>query len=136
MVEFVAVAGGERGRTGQKSEVRRVGYRMLRGFRQVGCPPASDKRKNVARVQVAACKQKHQGNISKKDGTKLKDGEPGVLHGAITKLLKEDEGHTIHDTLNPDPGCNYPRVGPEYHGTSLEAWNDTNSLLFTFLFIY
>ena len=39
--------------------------------------------------------------------------EPGVLHGAMSYLMQDDEGHTL-ETHSISAGLDYPSVGPEH----------------------
>lgn len=43
----------------------------------------------------------------------LTRGHPGVLHGALTYLLQDDEGQ-VSDTSSISAGLDYPGVGPEH----------------------
>ena len=46
-------------------------------------------------------------------GATLARGRPGVLHGAETYLLQDEEGQ-IADTWSVSAGLDYPAVGPEH----------------------
>ena len=41
------------------------------------------------------------------------EGSPGVLHGAYTYVIQDDEGQTI-ETYSVSAGLDYPSVGPEH----------------------
>jgi tryptophan synthase beta subunit len=43
----------------------------------------------------------------------LTQGEPGILHGALTYLLQDDDGQ-VADTHSISAGLDYPGVGPEH----------------------
>ena len=40
-------------------------------------------------------------------------GKPGVLHGALSYLLQDDDGQVV-DTHSISAGLDYPGVGPEH----------------------
>ena len=46
-------------------------------------------------------------------GASLAKGEPGVLHGAKSYLLQDNDGQ-IMSTYSIAPGLDYPGVGPEH----------------------
>ena len=46
-------------------------------------------------------------------GASLVAGEPGVLHGARTYLLQDDEGQ-VQEAHSVSAGLDYPGVGPEH----------------------
>jgi len=46
-------------------------------------------------------------------GATLLRGRPGILHGAETYLLQDEEGQ-IADTWSVSAGLDYPAVGPEH----------------------
>ena len=43
----------------------------------------------------------------------LTQGEPGILHGALSYLLQDDDGQ-VADTHSISAGLDYPGVGPEH----------------------
>ena len=43
----------------------------------------------------------------------LNDGEPGVLHGALSYLMQDDKGQ-VKETKSVSAGLDYPGVGPEH----------------------
>ena len=55
----------------------------------------------------------------------LAHGQPGVLHGAITVLLYDDDGQ-IQETHSVSAGLDYPGVGPEH-----SFWKDSNRVQYT-----
>ena len=46
-------------------------------------------------------------------GASLVAGTPGVLHGALTYLLQDDEGQ-VREAHSVSAGLDYPGVGPEH----------------------
>jgi tryptophan synthase beta chain len=46
-------------------------------------------------------------------GATLSRGSPGILHGAATFLLQDEEGQ-VRDTWSVSAGLDYPAVGPEH----------------------
>lgn len=46
-------------------------------------------------------------------GASLSAGSPGVLHGAMTYLLQDDEGQVL-EAHSISAGLDYPGVGPEH----------------------
>ena len=57
-----------------------------------------------------------------KHGASLGAGTPGVLHGAVTYLLQDDDGQVL-EAHSLSAGLDYPGVGPEH------AWfKDAGSL--------
>ncbi len=54
-----------------------------------------------------------EGIESGKHAAKLSVGSPGVLHGARSYLLQDDEGQTIA-SYSISAGLDYPSVGPEH----------------------
>jgi len=53
------------------------------------------------------------GLDSGKHGASLVAGTPGVLHGALTYLLQDDEGQVL-EAHSVSAGLDYPGVGPEH----------------------
>ena len=43
----------------------------------------------------------------------LTQGEPGVLHGAMSYLLQDEDGQIV-ETHSISAGLDYPGVGPEH----------------------
>jgi tryptophan synthase beta chain len=48
-----------------------------------------------------------------KHGASLGEGSPGVLHGAVTYLLQDDDGQVL-EAHSLSAGLDYPGVGPEH----------------------
>jgi len=53
------------------------------------------------------------GIASGEHGATLSEGTPGVLHGARSYLLQDDDGQTI-EAYSISAGLDYPGVGPEH----------------------
>ncbi len=53
------------------------------------------------------------GIASGKHAATLSAGRPGVLHGALSYLLQDDDGQVI-ETHSISAGLDYPGVGPEH----------------------
>jgi tryptophan synthase beta chain len=54
-----------------------------------------------------------QGLASRKHGATLQGGRPGILHGAETYVLQDQDGQ-ISDSWSVSAGLDYPAVGPEH----------------------
>ena len=54
-----------------------------------------------------------EGIDSGRHGASLGHGRPGVLHGALTYLLQDDEGQIL-EAHSASAGLDYPGVGPEH----------------------
>ena len=65
---------------------------------------------NVALIGVEAA---GSGLMSGKHAAPLNDGEPGILHGAKSYLMQDQNGQVI-DTHSISAGLDYPGVGPEH----------------------
>lgn len=55
----------------------------------------------------------------------LSKGKPGVLHGALSYVLQDDDGQTA-DVHSISAGLDYPGVGPEH-----SYWRDTGRVRYT-----
>jgi tryptophan synthase beta chain len=64
-------------------------------------------------VRLIGVEAAGKGLDSDKHGATLIRGTPGILHGAETFLLQDDEGQ-IADTWSISAGLDYPAVGPEH----------------------
>ena len=53
------------------------------------------------------------GLMSGKHAAPLNDGEPGILHGAKSYLMQDENGQVV-DTHSISAGLDYPGVGPEH----------------------
>ena len=65
------------------------------------------------------------GNQKGKNAATLVNGEPGVLHGAMSYLLQDNYGQII-ETESISAGLDYPGVGPEH--SFLKSTNKPKSL--------
>ena len=54
-----------------------------------------------------------RGSILGEHCASLTQGEPGILHGALSYLLQDDDGQ-VADTHSISAGLDYPGVGPEH----------------------
>ncbi|MEW6527861.1 MAG: tryptophan synthase subunit beta [Spirochaetota bacterium] len=52
-------------------------------------------------------------------------GKPGILHGALSYLLQDDDGQVM-DVHSISAGLDYPAVGPEH-----SFWKDSNKVTYT-----
>jgi len=66
--------------------------------------------KNVRLIGVEAA---GKGLAGEEHGATLLRGRPGILHGAETYILQDDDGQ-IADTWSVSAGLDYPAVGPEH----------------------
>jgi tryptophan synthase beta chain len=64
-------------------------------------------------VRLIGVEAAGRGLVGKEHGATLLRGRPGILHGAETYLLQDDEGQ-IADTRSVSAGLDYPAVGPEH----------------------
>ena len=64
-------------------------------------------------VRLIGVEAAGHGLDSEEHGATLLRGTPGILHGAETYVLQNDEGQ-IADTWSVSAGLDYPAVGPEH----------------------
>ena len=64
-------------------------------------------------VALVGCEAGGDGVETGRHAAPLTAGEPGVLHGARSYLMQDDEGQTL-DTTSISAGLDYPGVGPEH----------------------
>ena len=64
-------------------------------------------------VKLIGVEAAGKGLHGSEHGASLAKGEPGVLHGAKSYLLQDDNGQ-IMSTYSIAPGLDYPGVGPEH----------------------
>jgi len=64
-------------------------------------------------VQLIGVEAAGRGLDGQEHGATLLRGRPGILHGAETLLLQDDDGQ-ISDTWSVSAGLDYPGVGPEH----------------------
>ncbi|MCU1621809.1 MAG: tryptophan synthase, beta subunit [Frankiales bacterium] len=66
-----------------------------------------------AEVQLIGCEAGGDGIETGRHAAPLTIGSPGVLHGARSYLMQDDDGQTL-DTHSISAGLDYPGVGPEH----------------------
>jgi tryptophan synthase beta chain len=66
-----------------------------------------------ASVRMVGCEAGGSGVGTGKHSATLVGGSPGVLHGARSYLLQDDQGQTL-ETHSISAGLDYPGVGPEH----------------------
>jgi tryptophan synthase beta chain len=66
-----------------------------------------------AEVALVGVEAGGEGLESGRHGATLSAGRPGILHGARSLLLQDDDGQ-IHETHSISAGLDYPGVGPEH----------------------
>ena len=64
-------------------------------------------------VRLIGVEAEGQGLASGRHSASLSAGSPGVLHGAHSYLLQDDDGQ-IAETHSVAPGLDYPGVSPEH----------------------
>ncbi|MDX6214450.1 MAG: tryptophan synthase beta chain [Frankiales bacterium] len=64
-------------------------------------------------VQLIGCEAGGDGIETGRHAAPLTVGSPGVLHGARSYLMQDDDGQTL-DTHSISAGLDYPGVGPEH----------------------
>ena len=64
-------------------------------------------------VELIGVEAAGSGLKSGKHAAPLNDGEPGILHGAKSYLMQDENGQVI-DTHSVSAGLDYPGVGPEH----------------------
>jgi tryptophan synthase beta chain len=64
-------------------------------------------------VQLIGCEAGGDGIETGRHAAPLTIGSPGVLHGARSYLMQDDDGQTL-DTHSISAGLDYPGVGPEH----------------------
>ena len=64
-------------------------------------------------VQLVGCEAGGDGVETGRHAAPLTVGTPGVLHGARSYLMQDDDGQTL-DTHSISAGLDYPGVGPEH----------------------
>ena len=66
-----------------------------------------------AGVQLIGVEAAGKGLNGREHGATLLRGRPGILHGAETLLLQDEDGQ-VDDTWSISAGLDYPAVGPEH----------------------
>lgn len=64
-------------------------------------------------VQILGCEAGGSGIASGKHSATIGAGSPGVLHGARSFVMQDEDGQTI-DSHSVSAGLDYPSVGPEH----------------------
>jgi tryptophan synthase beta chain len=64
-------------------------------------------------VALVGCEAGGEGVETGRHAAPLTAGTPGVLHGARSYLMQDDDGQTL-DTTSISAGLDYPGVGPEH----------------------
>ena len=64
-------------------------------------------------VRLIGVEPAGKGIDGKEHGATLLRGRPGILHGAETYVLQDDEGQ-INETWSVSAGLDYPAVGPQH----------------------
>ena len=64
-------------------------------------------------VQLIGVEAAGKGLTGREHGATLLRGRPGILHGAETLLLQDEDGQ-VDDTWSISAGLDYPAVGPEH----------------------
>jgi len=64
-------------------------------------------------VRLVGVEAAGRGLTSGNHGASITGGEPGVLHGALSMLIQDDEGQ-VRATHSVSAGLDYPGVGPEH----------------------
>ncbi|NNC91158.1 MAG: tryptophan synthase subunit beta [Acidimicrobiia bacterium] len=64
-------------------------------------------------IELVGVEAAGEGIASGKHGASLGHGTPGVLHGARTYMLQDDQGQ-VHEAHSISAGLDYPGVGPEH----------------------
>lgn len=64
-------------------------------------------------VQLIGVEPEGKGKNTQEHGLTLQKGIPGVLHGAYTNVLQDDDGQVI-ESYSVSAGLDYPGVGPEH----------------------
>ena len=66
-----------------------------------------------ATVRLVGVEAAGEGLDTPRHGATLERGRPGVLHGALTMLLQDDDGQ-VTPSHSVSAGLDYPAVGPEH----------------------
>ena len=64
-------------------------------------------------VELVGIEAAGEGIATGRHGASLGHGSPGVLHGARTYMLQDDQGQ-VHEAHSISAGLDYPGVGPEH----------------------
>ncbi len=64
-------------------------------------------------VRLVGVEPGGEGIATGRHGATVGQGEPGILHGAYTKVLQDENGQ-IRESYSVSAGLDYPAVGPEH----------------------
>ena len=68
---------------------------------------------NINQTRLIGVEAGGKGVETGEHAAPLNDGEPGVLHGALSYLMQDDKGQ-VKETKSVSAGLDYPGVGPEH----------------------
>ena len=68
--------------------------------------------KDAGKIELVGVEAAGEG-LDKRHAASLTLGKPGVLHGALTKLLQNEDGQ-VQEAHSISAGLDYPGVGPEH----------------------
>jgi tryptophan synthase beta chain len=80
---------------------------------------------NDTTVKLIGVEAGGRGSALGQHAATLSQGKPGVLHGALSYVLQNDDGQTA-DVHSVSAGLDYPGVGPEH-----SYWKDTKRVDYT-----
>src|SRR5882672_5234970 len=80
---------------------------------------------NDAAVKLIGVEAGGRGSALGQHAATLSQGKPGVLHGALSYVLQNDDGQTA-DVHSVSAGLDYPGVGPEH-----SYWKDNKRVTYT-----
>jgi tryptophan synthase beta chain len=69
--------------------------------------------RNDAAVRLIGVEAGGKGLETGLHSASISGGEPGILHGAFSYLLQDENGQ-VHETHSVSAGLDYPAVGPEH----------------------
>jgi tryptophan synthase beta chain len=78
-----------------------------------------------ATVKLIGVEAGGRGSALGQHAATLSQGKPGVLHGALSYVLQDDDGQTA-DVHSVSAGLDYPGVGPEH-----SYWKDNGRVAYT-----
>ena len=68
---------------------------------------------NINQTRLIGVEAGGEGVETGEHAAPLNDGEPGVLHGALSYLMQDEKGQ-VKETKSVSAGLDYPGVGPEH----------------------
>jgi tryptophan synthase beta chain len=81
---------------------------------------------NDTSVKLIGVEAGGRGSALGQHAATLSQGKPGVLHGALSYVLQNEDGQTA-DVHSISAGLDYPGVGPEH-----SYWKDTGRVTYTY----